>query len=77
MSVSSVTWIDEPVVGRVLVQCSAHGEPRAATIESSGVPGDEVIAVQWDEPQRRVAPGQSIVFYTEDDTVVLGGGIGR
>jgi tRNA-specific 2-thiouridylase len=77
MSVSSVTWIDEPAVGRVLVQCSAHGEPRAATIESTGGPGDEVVDVQWDEPQRRVAPGQSVVFYTEDDTVVLGGGIGH
>jgi tRNA-specific 2-thiouridylase len=77
MYVSSVTWIDEPVVGRVLVQCSAHGEPRAATIKSTGEPGDGVIDVQWDEPQRRVAPGQSVVFYNLEDTTVLGGGIGR
>jgi tRNA-specific 2-thiouridylase len=76
MPVTSVTWIDEPVVGRVLVQCSAHGEPRAATIGSNGGAGDEVIDVKWDEPQRRVAPGQSVVFYSEDDTAVLGGGIG-
>ena len=76
MSVSSVTWIDEPVVGRVLVQCSAHGAPRAAVIESTGGAGDEVIAVLWDAPQRRVAPGQSVVFYNLDDTTVLGGGIG-
>ena len=29
----------------------------------------------WDEPQRRVAPGQSVVFYDLGDTQVLGGGI--
>jgi tRNA-uridine 2-sulfurtransferase len=29
----------------------------------------------WDEPQRRIAPGQSVVFYDLDDARVLGGGI--
>ena len=33
------------------------------------------IRVVWDEPQRRIAPGQSVVFYDLDDTRVLGGGI--
>ncbi|MFN0028852.1 MAG: tRNA 2-thiouridine(34) synthase MnmA [Acidimicrobiales bacterium] len=41
--------------GRVLVQCSAHGPARPATIE-----GRTLI---WEEPQIRVAPGQSVVFY--------------
>jgi tRNA-specific 2-thiouridylase len=31
--------------------------------------------VEWDEPQRRVAPGQSVVFYDLTDDHVLGGGI--
>ncbi len=32
------------------------------------------VAVTWSEPQRRVAPGQSVVFYDLDDRCVLGGG---
>jgi len=74
MNVGSVTWVDEPVSGPVLVQCSAHGESRVAVIRSTGVDGDTVIDVQWDEPQRRIAPGQSVVFYDLADTRVLGGG---
>lgn len=68
--VDAVTWIDEPVVGDVLAQCSAHGEPRRATIASSDACK---LSVTWSEPQRRVAPGQSVVFY--DGPRVLGGGI--
>ena len=36
--------------------------------------GDDVV-VRWHEPQRRVAPGQTVVFYDLTDTHVLGGGI--
>jgi tRNA-uridine 2-sulfurtransferase len=73
MAVDGVTWVDEPVVGTVLVQCSAHGEPRRASI----VERDRAVTVTWAEPQRRVAPGQSVVFYDVTDTRVLGGGICR
>jgi tRNA U34 2-thiouridine synthase MnmA/TrmU len=31
--------------------------------------------VRFDQPQRRVAPGQSVVLYDVDDATVLGGGI--
>ena len=41
--------------GPVLVQCSAHGPVRPATIEGR--------TLVWDQPQVRVAPGQSVVFY--------------
>jgi len=63
-------WVDGPVGGPVLVQCAAHGAPRAATISST--PGDGV-SVTWTERARRVAPGQSVVFYDETDEYVLGG----
>lgn len=57
---SSVSWVDDPVpVGTgVLAQASAHGAPVAAIFD-----GD---AVRWREPQRRVAPGQTVVLYEGD-----------
>ena len=60
-------WVGAPVAGpaEVEVQTSAHGEPEAAVFE-----GD---AVTFTSPQRRVAPGQSVVLYAGDE--VLGGGI--
>ncbi len=59
MFVDAVTWVDEPVDGPVLVQCSAHGEPRPATIEREDA---GVVSVTWHEPERRIAPGQSVVL---------------
>ena len=70
-SVVSVTWVDGAVDGEVLVQCSAHGDARPATL----MPTDGGVAVHWSSPQRRVAPGQSVVFYDPTDHFVLGGGI--
>jgi len=72
--VGGVTWVDGPVDGPVLVQCSAHGAAHAARATHAG--GDRV-DIEWDEPQRRVAPGQSLVFYDTDDDRVLGGGIAQ
>ena len=69
ISTTHVVWAHEPVVGDVLVQCSAHGPPLAARIS----PASEGVTVQLAEPQRRIAPGQSVVFYAGD--VVLGGAI--
>jgi tRNA-specific 2-thiouridylase len=51
----------------VLVQCSAHGQPRAAEVGPDGI-------FYWHERQRRVAPGQSVVLYDVTDTFVLAGG---
>ncbi|MEY2570676.1 MAG: tRNA-uridine 2-sulfurtransferase [Acidimicrobiaceae bacterium] len=64
-----VTWSDQPVTGDVLAQCSAHGAARPARYDaSSGV-------LNWNEPQRRVAPGQAVVLYDGDE--VVGGGMAR
>ncbi len=70
MTVTRPTWIDDAVSGRVLVQCSAHGATQAADIEADG----SHVRVDWVEPQRRVAPGQSVVFYDLADERVVGGG---
>lgn len=73
IEVAATTWIHQPVSGRVRVQCSAHGETRIADI-APGSATDSVDVI-WTEPQRRIAPGQSVVFYDLDDRCVLGGGI--
>lgn len=39
----------------VLAQCSAHGEARSARLRGS--------LLEWDEPRRRVAPGQAVALY--------------
>ncbi len=72
--VGPVTWADQPVSGLVEVQTSAHGSPRDAMIEAADDddPVGRTVVVRWLEPQRRVAPGQSVVFYDGDE--VLGGG---
>jgi tRNA-specific 2-thiouridylase len=70
LAVHAMSWVDTPVHGDVLVQCSAHGAVRAATVE----PTDDGVSVRWHDAQRRVAPGQSVVFYDPTDTYVLGGG---
>ena len=65
VSLTQLCWVREPVAGPVEVQTSAHGDAVAATFDGT--------AVRFARPQRRVAPGQSVVLYQGDE--VLGGGI--
>jgi tRNA-uridine 2-sulfurtransferase len=60
-------WTAGPADGPLLVQGSAHGRPLPCTVE-----GDTVV---FAEPQRRVAPGQSVVLYEGDE--VVGAGVSR
>jgi tRNA-specific 2-thiouridylase len=62
-----ITWSGREIDGDVFAQCSAHGPALAATFDPS------TSTLAWQEPHRRVAAGQAVVLYTEDD--VLGGGI--
>lgn len=71
MRVHDMVWAASPVSGEVRVQCSAHGATAVATIGNA----DGGVEVCWHTPQRRVAPGQSVVFYDPADEYVLGGGI--
>jgi tRNA-specific 2-thiouridylase len=57
-------WTGARVDGPLLAQVSAHGAVRPCRVV-----GDEV---RWDEPSRRVAPGQSVVLY--DGDIVVGAG---
>jgi tRNA-specific 2-thiouridylase len=69
LAVGDLVWADDPYVGPAMVQCSAHGQAVPADV-GAGV-------LHWREPQRRVAPGQSVVFYDPSNRYVLGGGIAR
>ena len=77
MTVAAPVWTGAPFEpGRaheVLVQCSAHGEPRAATVTVSAE--TTTVDVRWRTPERAVSPGQSVVFYDLDDDKVHGGGL--
>jgi tRNA-uridine 2-sulfurtransferase len=72
ISLTQMTWVDAiPADGsEVLVQCSAHGDPIPVTVWAQA---DGSTLVRFFEPNRKVAPGQSVVLYEGD--IVLGGGI--
>ena len=75
--VERVVWSDVAHEGDVLVQCSAHGTPQAASLTvvgDSSVTGSATVRVRWASPQRRVSPGQAAVFYDPTNRFVLGGG---
>ncbi|MFP5326634.1 MAG: tRNA 2-thiouridine(34) synthase MnmA [Acidimicrobiia bacterium] len=71
VAVESMTWVHEPIATgvRVLVQSSAHGRVVGARWSGDADAG----VVDFDEPQRAIAPGQSVVLYEADR--VIGGGI--
>jgi tRNA-specific 2-thiouridylase len=71
-SVADMSWSDAPPTGLVAVQSSAHGRTSLARVEPQG---DGSVCVRWETPQRRIAPGQSVVFYDVGDEFVLGGGV--
>jgi tRNA-specific 2-thiouridylase len=71
LTVHSMAWVDEAMSGEVLVQASAHGATQRAAITCT----QDSVHVVWAERQRRIAPGQSVVFYDLSDQCVLGGGI--
>ena len=67
VALRDLTWVDAPVTGPVLAQCSAHAPAERATFDGA--------VVHFAIPRRRVARGQSVVLYDEIDDYVLGGGI--
>ena len=73
----TVTWVDEvwPEGARAIAQCSAHGVPVGCEIAHHG---DEGLSVRFDDPQRRIAPGQTVALYDPADPgLVVGSGIAR
>jgi tRNA-specific 2-thiouridylase len=67
-----LNWISIPKLSgpmRVKIKIRHRHEPAWATLEPAG--SGEIVAT-FDEPQRAVTPGQSAVFYDNDE--VVGGG---
>jgi tRNA-uridine 2-sulfurtransferase len=71
----SLTWVDRPLDtgARAVAQVSAHGRPVPCTVEA----GDRLdVVVRFDDPQRPVAPGQTVALYDAfDPDAVVGAGI--
>ena len=67
LALRRATWVAGPLApgSRALAQTSAHGDARPCTVGT----GD----LEFDEPQRLVAPGQTVAFYDAGrPEVVLG-----
>ncbi len=72
-NVTGIQWTDRPVEGPVDIQVSAHGTPAAGRVVAAPSRPEGSGSVCWNEPQRRVAPGQAVVFYQGD--LVVGGAV--
>lgn len=81
---ASLTWVGEPLSSgsRAVAQLSAHGRPVPCTVELNSAGNQpepdrppsvgSVPLVRFDDPQRPVAPGQTVALYHEgspDDVV--------
>jgi tRNA-specific 2-thiouridylase len=86
VELNTVTWVDEPWPqgAAAIAQCSAHGVPVGCVLARpgdggySGDDGDEGLAVHFDQPQRRIAPGQTVALYDPArPELVIGSGIAR
>jgi tRNA-specific 2-thiouridylase len=70
----SLTWVDRPVADgtRAVAQVSAHGRPVPCSVQLRAA-GAEIL---FDDPQRPVAPGQTVALYDAlDPDAVVGAGI--
>ena len=67
---ATLAWVDAPLADGALAvaQVSAHGRPARCRWE--GRDGGRVV---FDEPQRPVAPGQTVALYHHDDPDAVAG----
>jgi tRNA-uridine 2-sulfurtransferase len=76
----SLTWVDRPLAAgaRAVAQVSAHGRPVPCTLVAADDidAGAGAMEVIFDDPQRPVAPGQTVALYDAlDPDAVVGAGI--
>ena len=84
LELENLVWAADAVEGVMNLQCAAHGAALPATVTlDPAEDGPATVRVQWHEPHRRIATGQSVVMYAELETtagleqVVVGGGLVR
>jgi tRNA-specific 2-thiouridylase len=72
LTASQLNWFERPIFP---MKCHARIRYRQElqSVLVQGALGEDAIRVDFDQPQRAVTPGQSIVFY--DGDMMLGGGI--
>ena len=71
LEADDLNWLVDPPAGPIAVQAQIRYRSTAAAAELT--PGlARTASVRFDEPQRAIAPGQSVVFYDGDQ--LLGGG---
>jgi len=67
-ALTDAEWSAGAVSGNVLVQTNAHGDTATAVLDAD--------SITWDKPHRKIAAGQSLVFYRQDPEhgeLVVGG----
>jgi tRNA-specific 2-thiouridylase len=74
LTANRLNWISIPTLAegesiRVHIKVRHRHTPAAATLTGAG---EDLVRARFDEPQRAITPGQSAVFYQEDE--VVGGG---
>src|SRR3989338_5333435 len=74
LTATQLNWFEKPISPFRCLARIRHRQPlQSCQIELISMDGVEGVSVLFDEPQRAITPGQSIVFY--DGDTVLGGGI--
>ncbi|MEC8442673.1 MAG: tRNA 2-thiouridine(34) synthase MnmA [Pseudomonadota bacterium] len=71
LTTTDVFWVNQPISEPL--RCKAKVRYRQADQDCVIEPTDSGYRVVFDQPQRAVTPGQSVVFYLDD--ICLGGGV--
>ena len=71
LTTTDVFWVNQPISEPL--RCKAKVRYRQADQDCIIEPTDSGYRVVFDQPQRAVTPGQSVVFYLDD--ICLGGGV--
>jgi len=71
LTTTDVFWVNQPISEPL--RCKAKVRYRQADQDCIIEPTNSGYRVVFDQPQRAVTPGQSVVFYLDD--ICLGGGV--